>query len=176
MSDSEAYNPYSPPTAQVAAPVTQSGLKKRRVVVMIFLLFVTIGIYYPVWFFRRRAGLNRLDSPRKLALWPLVLFASFFALQVVLGFVAGEQTAAQAFGGEMELVLSVLQLAIGILMIVQCFAVKDIIEDHAQGPEGEERGLFRPQVKLSGLMTFFFSIFYLQWAINKYVVDAAPAH
>jgi hypothetical protein len=27
-------------------------------------------------------------------------------------------------------------------------------------------------VKLSGLMTFFFSIFYLQWAINRYVVGA----
>jgi hypothetical protein len=29
-------------------------------------------------------------------------------------------------------------------------------------------------VKLSGLMTFFFSIFYLQYAINKYVVGARP--
>ena len=175
MSDSEAYNPYAPPTAQVAAPATQSGLKRRRVVVMIVLLVVTIGIYYPVWFFRRRAGLNRLDSPRKLALWPLVLFASFFALQVMLGFIAGEQTPAQAFGEEADLVLNVLQLAIGILMVIQCFAIKDIIEDHAQGPEGDESALFRPQVKLSGLMTFFFSIFYLQWAINKYVVGAAPA-
>ena len=175
MSDSQAYNPYAPPTAQVAAPATQSGLKRRRVVVMIVLLVVTIGIYYPVWFFRRRAGLNRLDSPRKLALWPLMLFASFFALQVVLGFIAGDQTPAEAFGAEADLVLSLLQLAIGILMIVQCFAIKDIIEDHAQGPDGGETGMFRPHVKLSGLMTFFFSIFYLQWAINKYVVDAAPA-
>jgi len=29
-------------------------------------------------------------------------------------------------------------------------------------------GVVEP-VQLSGLMTFFFSIFYLQWAINKYV-------
>jgi hypothetical protein len=50
--------------------------------------------------------------------------------------------------------------------------IKDIIEDHAQGPgDPTERGLFTPPVKLSGLMTFFFSIFYLQYAINKYVVD-----
>jgi uncharacterized membrane protein len=28
-------------------------------------------------------------------------------------------------------------------------------------------------VKLSGLMTFFFSIFYLQWAINRYVIADA---
>ena len=30
--------------------------------------------------------------------------------------------------------------------------------------------MFVAQVQLSGLMTFFFSIFYLQWAINRYVV------
>ena len=176
MSDSQAYNPYAPPTAQVAAPFsTPSGLKRRRVVVMILLLFVTIGIYYPVWFFRRRAGLNRLDSPRKLSLWPLVLFASFFAFAFVLGFAADGQTPEQAFGEEAALVLNLLQFAIGILMIIQCFAIKDIIEDHAQGPAGDENAMFRPQVKLSGLMTFFFSIFYLQWAINKYVVDGVPA-
>ena len=174
MSESEAYNPYAPPTAQVAAPATQSGLKRRRVVVMILLLFVTIGIYYPVWFFRRRGGLNRLDSPRKLALWPLVLFASYFALEVVLTVMAGDETPAQVFGEEVGLVLTLLQLTTGIIMIVQCFAIKDIIEDHAQGPDGGTE-MFRPKVKLSGLMTFFFSIFYLQWAINKYVVDAAPA-
>jgi hypothetical protein len=34
--------------------------------------------------------------------------------------------------------------------------------------------MFTQPVRLSGLMTFFFSIFYLQWAINRYVVAAAP--
>ena len=174
MSDAEAYNPYAPPTAQVADPAaTQSGLKRRSVVGMVLLLIVTLGIYYPLWFFRRRPGLNRLDSPRKLALWPLVLFAVYFALEVVLGTVSGEQTPAQAFGSGVGIVLLLLQLSTGILMIVQCFAIKDIIEDHAQGPDdGGDTGLFKPQVKLSGLMTFFFSIFYLQYAINKYVVGA----
>ena len=30
--------------------------------------------------------------------------------------------------------------------------------------------MFVEHVRLSGLMTFFFSIFYLQWAINRYIV------
>lgn len=34
--------------------------------------------------------------------------------------------------------------------------------------------MFVEQVQLSGLMTFFFSIFYLQWAINRYVVGDHP--
>jgi len=46
-------------------------------------------------------------------------------------------------------------------MIIQAFRAKEMIEDHAA-----------EQVKLSGVMTFFFSIFYLQWAINRYVVGS----
>src|SRR5262245_31967789 len=67
MSDAESYNPYAPPTASVASVgAAASGLKRRNLVVMFLLIIVTLGIYYPVWFFRRRPGLNRLDSPRKL--------------------------------------------------------------------------------------------------------------
>ena len=177
MSDAEAYNPYAPPTAQVAASgATGAGLKRRSLVVMFLLLIVTLGIYYPVWFFRRRRGLNRLDSSRKLPLWPLVCFALDFALEVVVGIAAGSETPEEAFGYEVAIVMRLLQLATGILMIVQCFAIKDIIEDHAHGPDDAagDSAMFRPHVKLSGLMTFFFSIFYLQHAINKYVVDVQP--
>jgi len=175
MSDVNTYNPYAPPTAQLGAGVEEYGLKRRRVVVMVLLVIVTLGIYYPVWFFRRRAAINRLDSPRTLPLWPLVTFASYFALQVVLGLLAGDATPEEAFGPGVAIVLTLMQLAVGILMIVQCFTIKGIIEDHAQGPnDATERGLFKPQVKLSGLMTFFFSIFYLQYAINKYVVGTRP--
>jgi len=175
MSDADTFNPYAPPSAQVESRVEESGLKRRSLVVMVLLLIATVGIYYVVWFFRRRPGLNRLNSGRKLSLWPLLVFAAFFALQIVLAVLAGDATPEQAWGAGVGMVLSLLQLAVGILMLVQCFAIKDIIEDHAQRPDdADERGLFRPHVELSGLMTFFFSIFYLQHAINKYVVDARP--
>lgn len=171
MSSSEPYNPYAPPATEVVSAVPDSGLKHRSVLLMVVLLFVTLGIYYPLWFFRRRPGLNRLQSPRKLPLWPLVLFAAYFVLSIVLAILEGEQTPEQAWGLEIALVLSLFQLSVAILMIVQCFTIRDIIEDDAQGP-GDEDGMFKPHVKLSGIMTFFFSIFYLQYAINKYVVEA----
>jgi hypothetical protein len=102
------------------------------------------------------------------------LFAGYFVAQFALTILAGDQTPARAWGASVGAILTVAQLGVGLLMIVQCFIIKDIVEDHAQGPLGDdaEPGLFRPQVKLSGLMTFFFSIFYLQHAINKYAVDA----
>ena len=71
-------NPYAPPTAFVAdrEPDTH-GLKYRSLWLMVVFLFISFGLYYLIWFFRRRRGLNRLDSPRKLPMWPLLLAAAF---------------------------------------------------------------------------------------------------
>jgi len=58
-------------------------------------------------------------------------------------------------------------------MLFQCFRIKDILEDHIAGPEEQTPSpLLAPPVRLSGLMTFFFQIFYLQHIINR---DAVPA-
>lgn len=163
-------NPYAPPAARVAdAPPSVHGLKRRRVLVMILFVIVTLGLYYPIWWFRRRPGLNRLNSPNKLAIWPLILLAALFAVQFVLGLVSGARPVEDVIGSDAALFLLVCRLAVGIVMIVQTFKVKDMIEDHA-APEAESGPLSVEPVRLSGLMTFFFSIFYLQWAINRFVV------
>lgn len=169
MSDVETHNPYAPPAAHVASPAG-TGLKRRSVWLMMLLIFVTLGFYYPIWFLRRRPALNRLNSSTKLALWPIAVFAAYF----VVAFLTGVLTAATLpdHFGDLADMLRVIDLGLGILMIIQCFRIKDIIEDHAQRPDDTLRDdMFKPPVKLSGLMTFFFSIFYLQYAINKYVID-----
>jgi hypothetical protein len=56
-------------------------LKKRRVVTMLIFTAVTLGFYYPIWFLRRRAALNALDSPQKIAAWPFVTFSAVFAIR-----------------------------------------------------------------------------------------------
>jgi hypothetical protein len=168
MSDVETHNPYAPPAAHVASP-SDTGLKRRSVWLMVLLFIVTLGIYYPVWFWRRRKGLNRLDSPKKLELWPIAVFSVYFVVGSLMGLLGNPY---EIFGDAVILLVGV-RLGIGIMMIIQCFRIKDIIEDHAQGPdEAPHDEMFRPPVKLSGLMTFFFSIFYLQYAINRYVIDA----
>ena len=162
-------NPYAPPAARVAdAPLESHGLKQRRVIVMIAFMLISFGIYYVIWWFRRRPGLNRLNSPKKLAAWPLMLLLALFVMQFGIGLAAGE-TPVEVFLGEgAALALSVFQLGVGIVMLIQTFRVKDMIEDHAT-PD-DQSGPFVERADLSGLMTFFFSIFYLQWAINRYVV------
>jgi hypothetical protein len=163
-------NPYAPPIAAVELPRT--GLKRRSVILMIVFTFLTLGIYYLAWFVRRRPGLNRLNSPRKLELWPILALAADYVLEFVAVFASGDQEVAEAFGAPIALALSIVRLTVGILMIFQCFKIKDILEDHLTADDDGSQRMFTERVKLSGLMTFFFSIFYLQYIINRDIVGA----
>ena len=168
-------NPYAPPKAAVA-DVSPTGLKRRSVVLMIVLSIVTFGLYYPIWFLRRRDALNRLDSPRKLRLWPFVIVIAWFVFQFIVGIAAGSAPLEQTIGAGAALLINVVQLAVGILMVVQNFFTKDILEDHLVGPgDRVPNPLFVDTVKLSGVMTFFFQIFYLQYVVNRHIAGSQPA-
>ena len=61
-------------------------------------------------------------------------------------------------------------------MVVQCFFTKDILEDHFASPGDQvTTPLFADAYRLSGVMTFIFQIFYLQYAINRYLADSKSA-
>jgi hypothetical protein len=151
-------------------------LKRRNLLVMILLIIVTLGIYYPVWFLRRRTALNRLDSPRKLTLWPFLVCLAFFVMQFILGFATGAAPLEETIGSGGSLLLSVIQLGVGVLMLVQCFGIKDILEDHLAGPGDQvSSALLSGRVELSGVMTFLFTIFYLQHVINRDIVAPRAA-
>ena len=168
-------NPYAPPSARVAdAPPSSHGLKQRRVIVMIVFMIISFGLYYPIWWFRRRPGLNRLDSASKLPAWPLMLMLLLFATQFGLGLAAGSAPIEEVIGETAALMTSAFQLGVGIVMLVMTFRVKDMIEEHAT-PESDSGPMSYEQVQLSGVATFFLSIFYLQWAINRYIVNQADA-
>jgi hypothetical protein len=165
-------NPYAPPKAAVADVPAPTGLKRRRVITMFAFVFLTLGIYYMVWFFRRRTALNQLNSPRKLQLWPLLAFTSDYVLEIGFAVAAGEQPIEVAFGPSVAGLLTLVRLAVGVVMIWQCFIIKDIIEDHSTPADAGLPMFVVERVKLSGLATFFFSIFYLQYAINRHIVGA----
>jgi TctA family transporter len=107
-------------------------------------------------------------------MWPLLLLSALFGVQFVLGLVAGftSRPVPELIGPIGSGLLTLFQFVVGITMIIQCFRIRDIIQDHATPPPDPDQR-FVERVQLSGLMTFFFSIFYLQWAINKYVVGGA---
>lgn len=142
---------------------------------MIVLTVLTLGLYYPVWFLRRRAALNRLESPRKLQLWPFLIFLAFWLLQFIIVIASGPESPEQTIGAGASLLLRLSRLAVGILMVAQCFFIKDILEDHLAGPEDNvSSSILLGTVNLSGLMTFFFQIFYLQHVINRHIAGSLP--
>jgi len=160
--------------------MSDGALKQRNVLVMIVLTIVTLGFYYPLWFLRRRRALNALDSPRKLPAWPFVLLLAFLITEFLAGFVAGVIAPGRrlddAIGSGPALALLIARLAIGLLILIQCFRIKDILEDHLAGPEGSQGAMMlSTQIQLSGLMTFLFTIFYLQHVMNRDVIPMQHA-
>ena len=101
------------------------------------------------------------------------MFVAYFVIQFVIGFVS-EFSPGTFAGSTFVTARLAVRLLVGIIMVMQCFAIKDILEDHLTVQDDDALpSVFVEQVRLSGLMTFFFGILYLQWAINKYVVGGA---
>src|SRR5262245_62725650 len=106
-------NPYAPPKAAVAdRPITPT-IKRRSVVVMLLFTFLTLGLYPTIWFFRRRAALNQLNSPRKLQLWPLVIFSVVVAIAIVVNFVSAPDSPENVIGTGPFLLLRLVQFGVG---------------------------------------------------------------
>jgi hypothetical protein len=165
------HNPYAPPKAAVADRVP-TGLKRRSVLLMIIFTIVSFGLYIPIWFFRRRAALNGLNSPRKVLLNPLVLFTSVNVINLIVAIAASPGTPEEMIG-PIARILDLIQLVAGVLMLWQCFVIKDILQDHLTPVHENGVPLFASErVTLSGILTFFFSIFYLQHIINRDIVGS----
>ena len=158
------------------ADARPADLKRRSVPLMIVLTVATLGLYYPIWFLRRRAALNRLDAPRKLQAWPFILFLAFHAIGIGFAFATDSASAEPARKEVSDRVLDIAQLAMAVLMVVQCVFVRDILEDHLAGPgDHASSSILSDSVKPSAMMTLFFGAFYLQHVINRHVAGAAQS-
>ena len=83
----------------------------------------------------RRAAINWLDSPRKLQRWPFAVALAWLLILLILVIAASPAPIEQVVGDRGGLLLDFARLAVAILMLVQCFVTKDILEDHLAGPE-----------------------------------------
>jgi len=134
---------------------------------------VTLGLYYPIWFLRRRRGLNEMKTSRRLNSWPFVTAVVFALVRLFLsgatfGLSRVEFTS-HSFVGPL---VTWGALAVTILMVFQCFLVKHMIEDHIMGDTDSILRRLAESVRLSRVLTLFLGIFYLQYVINQRVVGA----
>lgn len=166
----EIPNPYAPPTVAVLDLPSPIRLKQRSVPLMIVFWVVTFGLYYVVWFFRRRKAFNALNSSKKVALWPLLLFSVMMGIELTIGVVSGDRPVQDTVGKIPMAVIVLLRIAAALLVLWQAFVVKDILEDHlTPATDGATPSMFVERVQLSGIAVFFLSIFYLQYTINRHL-------
>lgn len=148
------------------------ALKKHSVWLMILLTVVTCGLYYPWWFLRRLAALNQLNTPRRLQLWPFLLFMAFWVFRLAIIVAGRPRPIDQIIGTGPAFILSMVGFGIATFIIVQCFVIKDMLEDHLAGGEASTSSVLSRPTELNGFLTFLFGAYYLQYVINRDVVGA----
>ena len=160
--------------AAAAAAEPEAKFEKTSVVVVILLSLITGGIYLPIWFLRRREAINRLRSPEGIG-WAAPFAATVaFSLGLCAAFASGFAGAMGLREAVGELFASgrVLAMVGAVLILFECFRVRRIVLDHLHT---QSSGLFASSVALerdtsfSGVATFFFGIYYLQYKINRFL-------
>lgn len=162
------------PGATVGSPILAPKLEKTNVPLLVLLTIFTFGLYYPIWFMRRRAGINSLRSQEKLSFSFFAVVLSLLLLVLLLNI--GQNYFTFVNINWLRFLDSLVWSVSVVLLVIQSFKVKRILEAHAT--ESSE-GIFANSISLaqestlSGVTTFFFGIFYLQHKINE-MIEAWP--
>jgi len=149
--------------AGTVAPADDSSLlelKKGYVFFAILLTIITLGIYVPYWFKKHQKALNQLDSDKKLSGQAIniyfILVIGSTSFNFLIGFLP-------AFGIDWSFLspfINLVSLVNVIFLLIFVFRVRRILLDHMAAH-------YRVVSKISGVLTFFFSIYYLQYKINS---------
>ena len=145
-------------------------MKKTPVILTVIFTIITAGIYCPCWFLTRRDQINELHFHEKIGtgvfIFGIVIFSISFFLPLVSGFLEGmgEELGTAEFlvmAKGVDAIDRLLSLVVGITLLVQCFKVRRIFRNHFNDHLGRN-------ISFSGLATFFFQIYYLQYKINRF--------
>jgi len=141
----------------VGASQTDYGLKKMNVSLLVFLTIVTLGVYMPIWFLSQKAGLNAFNTKEKVGSG---FFAGIFVFSIIIFSIAGIANIVSIFTDVQTPKTVYMELICQIALIIQAFKIKSILNEHFNEH-------LKKDVSFSGAHTFFLTIFYLQYKINK---------
>jgi len=128
-------------------------LPKKSVWAMLGLAIITGGIYLAVWFWTRRTAFNRLKHYEKINYMIALLFliSNIILVALLIPSICLEGTPA---GKNIDDFSRILNLFVVLTMILQAFKIRRILSAHYG-------------IKLSGIATFIFSFYYIQYKINR---------
>ena len=136
-----------------------TSVPRRSVLLMIILTILTYAIYMPIWCLRRIGWLNSLSGSKKLGsrlpIFALVIFCvSAFILLLEIGI---EDV---AIINVLDAIDEFINLAGGATILVIAFKIRGILDEHFN--KNLNMG-----ISFSGVATFFFTFYYLQYKINR---------
>jgi len=131
----------------------RNKLEKKSVLLLIVLIIVTLGIYVPIWFGKLKKTLDGFKTKQKANgnLINFLLVLSILEVVIIIPSV---------FSPSLDLVSSILNLTSSIIVLVLAFQFKNILNEYFNKIQNKN-------VSFSGIATFFFTIFYLQYKINR---------
>ncbi|MBN1695277.1 DUF4234 domain-containing protein [candidate division WOR-3 bacterium] len=122
---------------------------------MLLLVLITYGIYIPVWFLNRKDTFNDLDSREKLSGGPIIFLLIIFIISAVM-LIPSILFMETELGIMIDALDRIITLVGGIIILVLSFKVRRILSEHYK-------------TNLLGVATFFFTLFYLQYTINRFL-------
>jgi hypothetical protein len=128
--------------------------------VVMILAWVTGGLAGLIWAFKEAAFVKKIDpSSKALMLLTLTLIGMVVLVVLAVGAMSSGSASAMAAAGGLIMILN---LVIGVTGLVTIFSMRSSIQRYYNSTE--PIGL-----RLSGVMTFFFSILYFQYHFSRIV-------
>jgi len=146
--------------------------QKRNIFLLVILSYITLGIYSTIWYLKRVPEFVNLMTEKKMSrtlpLTLLIFDVIFIALLIIFPLTITIEIG--DFGQNITTTQTILLLALGIIFLLRlffslllAFYSRTIINQAL-----EKKG--HPE-KISGFFTFIFTLFYLQYEINKINLD-----
>ena len=138
------------------------GLTRKSVWLMIGLTIITLGIYEPYWYLTRLQRFNALSSSAKFNQTAILIWLVWFVVEAmifVFVIVSPESSTVQS----LEVIEDLVYLSAAIFAIILAFRAKKILQEHLAVIEND--------FSMSGVATFFFQFFYIQYKINRLIPE-----
>ena len=139
--------------------MVEKMFEEKSILLMLALSLITFGIYIPYWFLQQRDTLNRLSSSEKLGSGAATFVFVIFCVSVIYWPVQIFSSNATIISA-LDDIDDLIDLVGSITILYLAFKVRGILDDHYT----EHLDM---DVSFSGGWTFFFTIFYLQYKINR---------
>lgn len=123
--------------------------------VVLLLAFVTCGLFMYVWLLVEAVFVKKVDPKSKAVIWLIASLACYWALPVIVAAMGG-----RGQNESLQMLTVVGQLAGLVFHLIAIFGMKASLEEYynSQEPIG---------LQLSGVMVFFFAVFYFQYHFTE---------